>query len=106
MFGYHTHEIYCDLNYRSLISIAADYFQSNHFLDYWGEKRFKNNNQFVTDSGDKATFFCIYSRSLVDLSAGIVVTSENLKGKFSRQELSKDFLPQKVSQRFTNFQMY
>jgi hypothetical protein len=102
MVGYHTHRIYCDLNYASLISIAADYFESNGYLDYFGENKFRNNNEFVNYESDSATFLCVAARSLVDVSGSISVKSQNLKGKLSRQEISSADLPRRVIQKFKN----
>jgi hypothetical protein len=98
---YCRHNIYCDLNYKSLISIAADYFVSLGYYDYVSEEKFKNNKK-IYNYYNHANFSVVYAKSLIELSGSVNVSSENLKGKYSKGELKMKDLPLKVQQRFKN----
>lgn len=99
MDNYIRHTIYCNLDYKTLASITADYFVSNGYYDYGTEEKFKNNWK-IYDYVDSARFSVVFAKSLIDLSGSIAVSTENLKAKYSRGELKLKDLPLRIQQRF------
>lgn len=98
---YYQHRIYCDLDYKSLTSIVADCFVSSRYYDYATENLFVNTKK-IYDYEYRAHFSVVIARALMDVSGSISVSSENLKGKYSKGELRMKDLPLKVQQRFKN----
>lgn len=101
MTNYYQHKIYCDLDFKSLLSIAADYFESIKYYEYSTEEQFKNSKKLY-QGNDRASFSVVFAKSLIDLSGSVMVVTENLKAKFSRGELKMTDLPLKARQRFEN----
>ncbi len=98
--GYYQHKIYCDLDYKTLLSMAADHFESLKYYQPNG-KLFKNNRKIYQDSGS-ISFSAAAARSLFETSEDVFIISDNLKGKFSRKEIDFKILPIRVQQRFKN----
>jgi hypothetical protein len=98
--SYYQHKIYCDLDYKTLFSIAADHFESLRYYQSDGNL-FKNKKKIYQDS-DSLSFSVAVARSLFETSEDVFVISDNLKGKFSRKEINFNSLPIRVRQRFKN----
>ncbi len=106
--NYIRHKIYCDLDYKSLTSIAADYFVSKRYYDYSTGAKFKNTKK-IYDVG-YCQFSVIMFRSFIwqeeldgienlgmnTVSAAVVVSSVNLKGQYSRRVRYSPFTGQKT----------
>src|SRR5450631_2309926 len=99
MDNYIGHNIYCDLDYKSMASVAAEVFVNNRYYDYVTEERFKNNKK-IFDYPDHTNFSVVFAKSLIDRSGSVSVSTENLKARYSRGELKMKDLPLKVRQQF------
>ena len=100
---YYQHKIYCDLDFKSLFSYVIDYFVSKGFMNVGEETTLVNQALYYEGVKSSLSIFVAETLARAERSGAIGIYVKNLKGRFSRQEISFLDLPEGVRKRFVNY---